>query len=187
MRRQNPSRICSRHGLALSASSGGMEKSKKRREERREKRAHGRKLESLHFYGVPWPPQRSSKNHKRPPKIFTAYLRCPVTTSKSSQKLFSSLLPKVCKAEVASKRLAKQIRSIFTVFRDHVVEGRKVKKKAFEVDRLFRKAVFCFEVVLGWPEGRPQARLYPFLQGEIRRPESLHIYSVPGTFAQNPL
>ena len=27
--------------------------------------------------------------------IFTAYLRCPVTTSKSAQKLFSSLLPKV--------------------------------------------------------------------------------------------
>ena len=29
------------------------------------------------------------------PKIFTAYLRCPVTTSKSAQKLFSSLWPKV--------------------------------------------------------------------------------------------
>ena len=29
------------------------------------------------------------------PKIFTAYLRCPVTTSKSAQKYFSSLLPKV--------------------------------------------------------------------------------------------
>ena len=28
-------------------------------------------------------------------KIFTAYLRCPVTTSKSAQKYFSSLLPKV--------------------------------------------------------------------------------------------
>ena len=27
--------------------------------------------------------------------IFTAYLRCPVTTSKSAQKYFSSLLPKV--------------------------------------------------------------------------------------------
>ena len=70
-------------------------------------------------------------------KIFTAYLRCPVTTSKSAQKLFSSLLLKVCKAEVASKRLAKQIRSIFTVYRDHVVEGRKVQKKTFEVERLF--------------------------------------------------
>jgi len=29
------------------------------------------------------------------PNIFTAYLRCPVTTSKSSQKFFSSILPKV--------------------------------------------------------------------------------------------
>ena len=29
------------------------------------------------------------------PNIFTAYLRCPVTTPKSSQKLFSSILPKV--------------------------------------------------------------------------------------------
>ena len=79
MRRQNPSRICSRHGLALSASSGGMEESREKREERREKMAAssirfiftgprddlekvmkirggheiGRQLESLYFYGVP--------------------------------------------------------------------------------------------------------------------------------------
>ena len=39
MRRQNPSRICSRHGLALSASSGGMEESREKREERREQMA----------------------------------------------------------------------------------------------------------------------------------------------------
>ena len=39
MRRQNPSRICSRHGLALSASSGGMEESRGKREERKEQMA----------------------------------------------------------------------------------------------------------------------------------------------------
>ena len=38
-RRKNPSRICSRHGLALSASEGGMEESREKREERREKMA----------------------------------------------------------------------------------------------------------------------------------------------------
>ena len=79
MRRKNPSRICSRHGLALSASEGGMEESRKKREERREQMAassihciftvsrdHLEKvlkitgahetdsqLEPLHFYGVP--------------------------------------------------------------------------------------------------------------------------------------
>ena len=37
------------------------------------------------------------------------------------------------------------------------------------------------------PRRWPQARLPAFLQGQMRRPESLHIYSVPGTFAQNPL
>ena len=37
------------------------------------------------------------------------------------------------------------------------------------------------------PRRGPRARLLAFLQGEMRRPESLHIYSVPGTFAQNPL
>ena len=78
MRRKNPSRICSRHGLALSASSGGMEESKKKREERREKRAHGRKLESLHFYGVPWPPQTIGENRKRPGKN----IRCIFTVSR---------------------------------------------------------------------------------------------------------
>ena len=39
LRRKNPSRICSRHGLALSASSGGMEESREKREERREQMA----------------------------------------------------------------------------------------------------------------------------------------------------
>ena len=53
MRRSNPSRICSRHGLALSASSGGMEENREKREERREKKAYGRKLDSLKFYMVP--------------------------------------------------------------------------------------------------------------------------------------
>ena len=79
MRRKNPSRICSRHGLALSASEGGMEESREKREERREKMAassihcifavsrdhlekvlkitggheNDRQLDSLHFYGVP--------------------------------------------------------------------------------------------------------------------------------------
>ena len=79
MCRKNPSRICSRHGLALSASEGGMEESREKREERREKIAaisihciftvprdhlekvmkirggheNDRQLDSLHFYGVP--------------------------------------------------------------------------------------------------------------------------------------
>ena len=45
--------MCSRHGLALSASSGGMEENREKREERREQRANGRQLDSLHFYMVP--------------------------------------------------------------------------------------------------------------------------------------
>ena len=53
MRRKNPSRICSRHGLALSAFSGGTEESREKREYRRKKRANGRQLDSLHFYRVP--------------------------------------------------------------------------------------------------------------------------------------
>ena len=77
------------------------------------------------------------KIRKVHPHRITPYLRCPVTTSKSAEKYSSALLLKIRKAEVASKRLAKQIRLIFTVFRDHVVEGKKVKKKAFEVERLF--------------------------------------------------
>ena len=69
---------------------------------------------------------------------FTPYLRCPVTTSKSAEKYSSALLPNIGKAEVAAKRLAKQIRFIFTVSRDHVVDGKRGnKKKAFEVERLF--------------------------------------------------
>ena len=51
MRRQDPSRICSRRGLALSASSGEMKE--KQKEERREKRANGRQPDSLNVYRVP--------------------------------------------------------------------------------------------------------------------------------------
>ena len=70
------------------------------------------------------------KIRKVHPHRITPYLWCPVTTSKSAEKYSSALLLKIRKAEVASKRLAKQIRSIFTVYRDHVVEGKKVKKKS---------------------------------------------------------
>ena len=130
MRRKNPSRICSRHGLALSAFSGGMEESREKREERREKREESK-----------WPPARftaygrcpvtTSKNLKTRdghPTIFTAYWLCPFTTSKSAQKYFSSLLPKVRKAEGASQRLANSIHFIFTVSRGHVVEGKIAQK-----------------------------------------------------------
>ena len=35
------------------------EESREKREEKREKRENGRKLDSLHFYRVPWPPRKS--------------------------------------------------------------------------------------------------------------------------------
>ena len=104
-----------------------MEESREKKEERREQMA----ASSIHFIFT------VSRDHLDKvlkitdghPKIFTAYLRCPVTTSKSAQKLFSSLLPKVRKAEGASKRLANSIRCICTVYRGHVDEARKVPKK----------------------------------------------------------
>ena len=49
--RQNPSRICSRHGLALSASSGGMAERSEKGEERRGRRSKGRLHDSLHIDG----------------------------------------------------------------------------------------------------------------------------------------
>ena len=97
-----------------------------KRAERRGKRAKGRQLDSLHIYGVRGQVEKVLKIRKVHPHRITPYLRCPVTTSKSAEKYSGARLPKVCKAEVASKRLAKQIRLIFTVSRDHVVEGRKV-------------------------------------------------------------
>ena len=68
---------------------------REQRKERREKRENGRQLDSLHFYGVPWPPQRSYENQKEPPKMpqarFTAFLRCPVTTSMRTPKTPTSV------------------------------------------------------------------------------------------------
>ena len=96
LRRKNPSRICSRHGLALSASSGGMEESRKKRGEREERREQ-MAASSIHcIFTVPRDHLEKVQNIRNGhPNIFTAYLRCPVTTSKSAQKYFSSLLPKV--------------------------------------------------------------------------------------------
>ena len=75
LRRQNPSRICSRNGLALSASSNGMAERSEKTAERRPKRAKGRQLDSPHIYGVPWPGRKSSENQESPPaqnhSIFT--------------------------------------------------------------------------------------------------------------------
>ena len=78
---------------AQTASEGGMEDSREQREERTEHMA----ANSNHCIST------VSRGHLKQfmkiangqHKIFTAYLRCPVTTSKSAQKLFSSLLPKV--------------------------------------------------------------------------------------------
>ena len=121
------------------------------------------------------------KIRKVHPHRITPYLRCPVTTSKSVAKYLSSLLPTVCKSGGASKRLAKHIRRIFTVFRDHVVEGKKVFKQNHSKLRGFFEKLFSASRSSDGgprvPRRGPQARLTPFLQGEIRRPESLHIYS----------
>ena len=59
MRRKNPSRICSRHGLALSACSGGTEESREKREERREKMA-APSMQSI-FTG----PKKAERREKR--------------------------------------------------------------------------------------------------------------------------
>ena len=109
---------------------------------RREQREEGREQKAdssirLIFTVSRGQVEKVLKIRKVHPHRITPYLRGPVTTSKSSEKYSSALLLKIRKAEVASKRLAKQIRSIFTVSRDHVVEGRKVQQKAFEVERLF--------------------------------------------------
>ena len=127
MRRQKPSRICSRHGLALSASSGGMAESREKREERREQMA----ASSIHCIFT------MSRDHLEKvlnirngqPKIFTAYLRRPVTTSKSAPKVLEPSFAKSLTSRGGFQRLAKSIHCIFTVSRGHVHEGRKVPKK----------------------------------------------------------
>ena len=66
-----------------------------KRAERRETRENDRQLDSLHFYGVPWPLQRSYENQKGPPKLpqarIPAFLRCPVTTSMRTPKTPTSV------------------------------------------------------------------------------------------------
>ena len=118
--------ICSRHGLALSASEGGMEESREKREERREQMA----ASSIHciFTVSRDHAKKVMKIRNGHPQIFTAYSRCSVTTSKSAEKYLSPLLPKVRKAEGASKRLASSIPSIFTGCRGPIDEGQKTQK-----------------------------------------------------------
>ena len=61
-----------RHGAEKGRSLRG------KREERREKRENCRKLDSLHFYRVAWPPRKIFENPRGPPKWqparFTAFL-----------------------------------------------------------------------------------------------------------------
>ena len=86
--------------------------------------------------------------------------------------------------------LAKQIRCISTVSLGHVYEGRKVQKKASKLKSIFERLFSASRSCDGGPKvprRGPQARLLAFLQGEMRRPDPLHIYSIPHTFAQNPL
>ena len=68
---------------------------RKQREERREKRANGRQLDSLHFYRALWPPRKSLENQSGPPKWpparIPAFLRCPVTTSMRTPKTATSV------------------------------------------------------------------------------------------------
>ena len=63
--------------------------------EKREKRENGHQLDSLHFYGVPWPPQRSYENPMGAPKYpqarIPAFLRCPVNTSQRTEKTPTSV------------------------------------------------------------------------------------------------
>ena len=67
----------------------------RKKAERREKRANGRQLDSLHFYRAPWPPRKSFENQSGPPKWpparIPAFLRCPVTTSMRTQKTSTSV------------------------------------------------------------------------------------------------
>ena len=56
--------ILFRESSAEERSDDGAEK----REKRKEKRENGHQLDSLHFYGVPWPPQRSYENPMGAPK-----------------------------------------------------------------------------------------------------------------------
>ena len=85
------------------------------------------------------------------PQIFTAYLRCSVTTSESAEKYLNPLSPKVRKAEGASKRLASSILSIFTGCRGPIDEGQKIKKKGFKLKSVSEN---CFGAS-GSPEGAP--------------------------------
>ena len=70
-----------------------MEESREKREERREQMA----ASSIHciFTVSRDHVEKVLKIRNDHPKIFTAYLRCPVTTSKSAEKYSSALLPKV--------------------------------------------------------------------------------------------
>ena len=84
---------------------------RKQREERREKRANGRQLDSLHFYRAPWPPRKSFENQRGPPKWprnrFTAFLQCPVSTSTRGEKTATSLrgsFPKSIKNQRVPRR-----------------------------------------------------------------------------------
>ena len=174
MRRQNPSRICNRNGLALADPFGHRAAAKGGRIDgsnhcilrvdrdcvariprayavemalpfhrpqarwpnaaRREQREEGREqraASSIHriFTVSRDHVEKVMKIRNGHPQIFTAYLRCSVTTSKSAEKYLSPLLPKVRKAEGASKRLASSIPSIFTGCRGPIDEGQKIKKR----------------------------------------------------------
>ena len=140
-----------RYGIEKGRPLGGKrEESREKREERREKRENGRQLDSLHFYGVPCPPQRSYENQQGPPKKlqarFTAFLQCPVTTSMRAQKTPTSvrgyLSQNYCKAEGATKMVASSNPSIFIVSRDHLDGGKNATKKASNFTGIFEKTIF---------------------------------------------
>ena len=135
------------HTAPLAASSRDRrqkEESKEKREESRERRENGRQLDSLRFYRVPSPRQRSYENQREPPNMAASSNPCIFTGSrghldKSAKN--NNELPKVSFAKVLKIRgcheEGRQLISMhFDRVRDHLDGSTNAPKKSFSIEML---------------------------------------------------
>ena len=92
------------------------EESREKREEKREKKENGRKLDSLHFYRVPWTPRSGRQKHLRASEgVFRKSFENQRVLGRGSQARFTPFL----QGAVATSS-----------------EGRLQPKKRFEVEKV---------------------------------------------------
>ena len=125
------------------------------------------RTDSLHIYGVPRPRrkvQKSSRAH------FCQRSEKQMLLRRGSPSRFATYLRCLVTTSLRAEKLQTKKPSKFRGFFEKLFSASRSSDGDPRV-----------------PRRGPQARLPPFLQGDIRRPESLHIYSVSGYFAQRPL